>query len=708
MQNIFIDFLPPWVETGLQPAFYDKESGTVLQQVARMYAKVNQLVKAFDDLDEATVTTVNDYISRFTELKDYVDNYFDNLDVQEEINNKLDVMVEDGTLQDIIDAYIQVMLDTVHYIFPKDYYTSGYGFGDISIIKAYDKVILVDTGVSEYKNEVEGFLTDNGVSHIDYLLISHYHDDHIGNVINLINDGYITNTTVVYLAPYCNLLTSNASLMSTYYAITGACSSAGITPIQPTEGDKLTINDKFAITFYNYDATYLNDSTQLTLQDYNNASAVLLVEHGSKKVVYTGDVYSEPMERLYNNGSINQVIDIYKINHHGIDSGTLSLYPLERTAPTYAYLPSNTQLLLENNLTRSKYIALLNRIGTKIYCQFNSSENVDFCTTLHTVNALNGTVTKTTTNVRNDRTIYVDCNTLVTDPDGSQAKPYKDLPQAFGDLLEGIGIYSIYLADGTYNFAHSGDDWTNIPEISNLTVKIYGHNGDRSAVRLTEGFRAFNCDIYLNNITVDVTDFTAEAVNINDSKLYCDWCDFVGDSDSGTHYTAIYSERSKIYLKGCNLSYLNKAINAQYSDINLFDVAFSHCTYGIYNSNGSVYTNAVTYTDTTNDIYYNNVTEYSMKPVKLCDDASGSVTFLADITKFNKMIVCSGSGAVYASDVVYAFRGQKFSKGSTYNARSKSGIITIVTDSSDGTKATITAGVSGEGVRGIFASYEVM
>lgn len=106
MQNIFIDFLPPWVETGLQPAFYDKESGTVLQQVARMYAKVNQLVKAFDDLDEATVTTVNEYISKFTELKDYVDNYFDNLDVQEEINNKLDDMAEQGQLADIISQYL--------------------------------------------------------------------------------------------------------------------------------------------------------------------------------------------------------------------------------------------------------------------------------------------------------------------------------------------------------------------------------------------------------------------------------------------------------------------------------------------------------------------------------------------------------------------------------------------------------------------------
>ena len=98
-----INFLPPWVETNLQPAFYDSESGTCLQQTARMYAKVNQLVRSVNDQNE----TIADYIQQFIDLKDYCEDYFDNLDVQEEINNKLDEMAEDGTLQEIITAYIQ-------------------------------------------------------------------------------------------------------------------------------------------------------------------------------------------------------------------------------------------------------------------------------------------------------------------------------------------------------------------------------------------------------------------------------------------------------------------------------------------------------------------------------------------------------------------------------------------------------------------------
>lgn len=102
MQNIFVEFLPPWIETGNQPAFYDKESGTVLQQTARMYAKVNEVIQSVNNQNE----TIADYINQFNELHDYVHDYFDNLNVQEEINQKLDNMAMDGSLTLLIKSYI--------------------------------------------------------------------------------------------------------------------------------------------------------------------------------------------------------------------------------------------------------------------------------------------------------------------------------------------------------------------------------------------------------------------------------------------------------------------------------------------------------------------------------------------------------------------------------------------------------------------------
>lgn len=97
MQNIFIEFLPPWVETGLQPAFYDKESGTILQQVSRMYYKINELIESNNDLR-----------TKFIALKEYVDNYLDTVDFEALIDAKLDEMADDGTLAEIIADYATI------------------------------------------------------------------------------------------------------------------------------------------------------------------------------------------------------------------------------------------------------------------------------------------------------------------------------------------------------------------------------------------------------------------------------------------------------------------------------------------------------------------------------------------------------------------------------------------------------------------------
>lgn len=174
MENIFVEFLPPWVETGLQPAFYDKESGSVLQQTARMYARVNMLIRMFNKLSKNTKTTVEDYISQFNTLYNYVHDYFDNLDVQEEINHKLDEMVESGELQSVISSFGKILqiYDTFSDLTNDENITSGYvktlglvsrgdGFGaiyevgetgDIELASGAYATIIANIGGNNYYN----------------------------------------------------------------------------------------------------------------------------------------------------------------------------------------------------------------------------------------------------------------------------------------------------------------------------------------------------------------------------------------------------------------------------------------------------------------------------------------------------------------------------------------------------------------------------
>lgn len=145
MQDLFIEFLPPWVETGLQPAFYDRESGTVLQQTARMYAKVNELVKAVNGMDKV----IKEYV-------DYIDHYFENLDVQEEINNKLDDMAEGGELAEYIAQYAN--LPCVHAYDTIADMASSENLVDGSFARAISKTVA-GTGDGAYykiRESVEG------------------------------------------------------------------------------------------------------------------------------------------------------------------------------------------------------------------------------------------------------------------------------------------------------------------------------------------------------------------------------------------------------------------------------------------------------------------------------------------------------------------------------------------------------------------------
>lgn len=69
-----------------------------------LICKVVEYLNKVIDSQNAVIDEVDDLNNAFNELKTIVDTYFDNLDVQEEINNKLDEMVEDGTLQRLLQA----------------------------------------------------------------------------------------------------------------------------------------------------------------------------------------------------------------------------------------------------------------------------------------------------------------------------------------------------------------------------------------------------------------------------------------------------------------------------------------------------------------------------------------------------------------------------------------------------------------------------
>ena len=80
----------------------DFDALTDWQLNCKLGKEINKIIDSQNIVGEQAENLTN----AFNNLKNYVDNYFDNLDVQDEINNKLNEMSKDGTLQEIISAYL--------------------------------------------------------------------------------------------------------------------------------------------------------------------------------------------------------------------------------------------------------------------------------------------------------------------------------------------------------------------------------------------------------------------------------------------------------------------------------------------------------------------------------------------------------------------------------------------------------------------------
>ena len=116
MKKYHIRPLPFWVLTDLQPAFYDSESGTVLQQMSRVYAKVQELLDAYNQF----VNEVNTYITEFENgiIEDFesfknciittMNNYIESVDIK--------LGLQDKEINDSIAEQNNIIEEAINYM----------------------------------------------------------------------------------------------------------------------------------------------------------------------------------------------------------------------------------------------------------------------------------------------------------------------------------------------------------------------------------------------------------------------------------------------------------------------------------------------------------------------------------------------------------------------------------------------------------------
>lgn len=202
--------------------------------------------------------------------------------------------------------YLNIILLIIIYIYP--YLNSNFevvmfevGEADCHLIKyPYNKnTILIDTGKNEYKikNEVIPYLKSIGIKKIDYLIITHGDEDHIGGSITLINNFQVKNV-VLNKGTFTDLekeLIKNLNKKKIPYQI-------NISKINLSNHTIYLLNN----TKYNNE----NDNSIITYFTYQKY-----------KFLYMGDASITTEDNLLENYNLNN-ISILKVGHHGSNTSS--------------------------------------------------------------------------------------------------------------------------------------------------------------------------------------------------------------------------------------------------------------------------------------------------------------------------------------------------------------------------------------------------
>lgn len=190
------------------------------------------------------------------------------------------------------------------------------GQGDCAFIRtASGKTMLIDGGDrhDEFdfgERTVAPFLRKQGIGRLDYVIMSHPHDDHIGGLAYILN--HFDVGTVIE---------SGQSYVSGTVADIKAAITRKAIPVQVVQaGDALAIDADHDVYFLHPTRAFVSTTGQAPFST-NNASLVLQMRFKNKKVLFMGDAELASLDRIQRFGTA-LASDIIKVGHHGSWNGT--------------------------------------------------------------------------------------------------------------------------------------------------------------------------------------------------------------------------------------------------------------------------------------------------------------------------------------------------------------------------------------------------
>lgn len=196
------------------------------------------------------------------------------------------------------------------------------GQSDCTIVVCDDEVLMIDCGTYNQLNLIRQSIHTLEIDEIDYMIVTHQHDDHMGSATDLINDLPVKN----FIMP--KLTQSNNVMSKSYNVLINTLDNKKITKI-PAQNCKSFMLGRALVEI-------LSPSVQNN--NLNNMSVVLKITFGNTEFLFQGDAESK-IENDLLRSDYDIDVDVLKIGHHGSKTSSTDKY-LEATSPDIAIISS--------------------------------------------------------------------------------------------------------------------------------------------------------------------------------------------------------------------------------------------------------------------------------------------------------------------------------------------------------------------------------
>ena len=191
------------------------------------------------------------------------------------------------------------------------------GQADATLLTCNGKTMLIDGGNSDDSNLIYTYLKKHAISHVDYIICTHAHEDHVGGLSGALEYA----TAGIAYAPVTEYNTK------AFRNFQSGLQKQGLSITVPNVGTTFDLGGASC------QILAVNTDTQ----DANNTSIVLRVEFGETSFLFMGDAETE-VEKALADSQFTLKSTVLKVGHHGSSSSTGYVF-LREVMPEYAVIP---------------------------------------------------------------------------------------------------------------------------------------------------------------------------------------------------------------------------------------------------------------------------------------------------------------------------------------------------------------------------------